>query len=178
MWWVVLIVSAVALAWLIYSGRRDPYEQAESDRPSVLDGATVILRKQRIAIAAPFALHGEPDVVYLTRRGTVILREDKAGFEHAAADRIQLSVYGALLRNCRHPDLKGRVVEPYGFIRYGTPGRTKVRWRRVQLLTDQEIEQLIRRHRALTAGAAPSRTRDLGMCQHRCGHLGRRCRGA
>jgi len=176
--WLALGLLCICLVLLAFiQGRRDPYADAEGRRPNVLAGARVIAVGQALSINEPFALHGEPDTIYLTARGTILIREDKTGFPHALAEQIQLSVYGALIRHGDHPEFAGRQVETYGLVRYGIPGKTKVRWVKVPLLNDQQLGALVQRYRQLGGAIAPTRTGDAGMCSARCSHLGKRCPG-
>ena len=178
LWIVLLLGSALALVLLLRRAPGQAYADAEANRPSILDGATTILVKRKLAIRRPFALHGEPDIVYLTARGTILLREDKTAFPRPQSERIQLSVYAALLRHSDLPELRGRPIEPVGLVRYGIPGRTPIRWELMPLLNDDDLQRLLDRRQAILRGEPSTRTRDAGMCRARCHHLASRCTGA
>lgn len=179
LWLGVLIVAAIVLVMALRSAG-DPYAKAEGRRPADLNNARVVESNVALAMTSPFKLHGTPDVVYLTARGTLVVREDKSGlrFPHPAAERIQLSVYAAILRHNPPAALRGVPVEPFGYVRYGTPGRTRVRWQRVALLTDGQLAALVLRYHALARGETPRRTRDRGYCEKVCRHFNRGCSGA
>lgn len=181
-WFLIFVGSLVVLIVLL---RRqpggDPYQLAELNRPSILDGAVVVESKTRLTMFRPFALHGEPDIVYRTARNTLLVREDKTGFPQPRYEQIQLSVYAAILRHNPPEALRGLPVEAFGLVRYGIPGsrgRSRVRWERVPLLTDEQLQRLIQRYRTVRGGATAQLTRDHIYCAKKCAHLGGRCPGA
>jgi len=179
-WIAVLIGSFLVGVFVLTDGRRktDPFAAAEQGRPAELAGAVVVEAKTFMAMYEPFALHGEPDVIYRTPAGSLICREDKSGFEHPLAERLQLSVYGAILRHNPPASLRGCKVEPFGWVRYGVPGRTRVRWVRVNLFTDEELVRIIHRYRAIERGEPGRKTTDAGYCQKVCRQFQKNCPGS
>lgn len=177
-WFAVLFFSLV-LAYVALSRKHeDPFTTAERGRPTELAGAVVVEPHTLLAMFQPFALHGEPDVIYRTTRGTLVVREDKTGrIEHPLAERIQLSVYGAILRHNPPESLRGCAVEPYGWVRHGIPGRTVPRWTKVKLFTDEEMARVIRRYRSIERGETGRKTSDAGYCQKVCRQYRKTCRG-
>ncbi|MEY2117281.1 hypothetical protein [Rhodanobacter sp. FW106-PBR-R2A-1-13] len=178
LWLLLLVGSLLLVIVLLATPERDAHAVAEGSRPAPLWGAVAVASNVALHMTAPFKLHGTPDVIYRTRRGTLVVREDKAGgFPHPDAELIQLSAYAAMLRSNPPPVLAGLPVEPYGYVRYGTPGRTRVRWRRVVLLTDAQLGALVARYRVLGQGAPARQTLDRGYCERVCRHFGTRCSG-
>lgn len=177
---ILLLVAAVALVYFAFALSQkepDPYQQAEADRPPELAGAIVVEARRSLSMTVPFRLHGEPDVIYRLRDGTLVVREDKSFYPHPLADRIQASVYAAILRHNPPPTLRGAPVAPYAWIRYGTPGRTSVKWVRVTVFDDGELSALMDRYWALRHGTAPRPTGDPVYCRKVCQHYGERCQG-
>ena len=174
------LAAGIFVLWLLawWLGRNRSFQAAEQGRPRCLKGATAVHIPHPLAMSRPLALHGEPDVVYRTPKGTLIIREDKSGFEHPLADRIQLSVYGSLLRHAPPEVLRGSTVEAFGLLRYGVPGETPVRWKVVQLLTDQELARLVAAYRALPFERRPKPARDPGYCRKVCRHFRHNCAGS
>lgn len=172
---IVVVIVVLVAHHLLRSG--DAYEVAEENRPRELVDARVVMPRKGIAMHQPLALHGTPDVVYLTPDGFLVPREDKTGFPHPLAERIQLSVYACILRHNPPPELRGHPVADYGWVRYGIPGRTEIRWVKTRVFTDDELRGLVIRHQNLRNGAAPRMTSDPGLCRHACTHVKKKCSG-
>lgn len=181
--WLLILVGSLLLLIVVMHKRpaSDPYLRAELNRPSILDGAVVVESKTRLAMFEPFALHGEPDIIYRTARNSLLVREDKTGFPQPRYEQIQMSVYAAILRHNPPESLRGLAVEPFGLVRYGTPGKggkLRIRWKKVPLLTDEQLAGIIQRYRAVRRGTAPQLTQDSIYCAKKCAHFGGRCPGA
>jgi len=179
MWIGVLCFSLVLAYVALTRTSEDPFSAAERKRPKELAGAVVVEPHTPLAMFEPFQLHGEPDVIYRTVGGTLVLREDKSGlaYPHPLAELIQISVYGAILRHNPPDSLRGCPVEPYGWVRHGIPGKTATRWTKVRLFTDEELSRVIARYREIQAGATGRRTSDSGYCQKVCRHFKKKCHG-
>lgn len=148
---LVLLVSVIALAVGLGTPSITDYDVAERGRPRELKGARVVLPGAKLAMTAPFACHGEPDVIYLAR-GTLIVREDKTGRPSPESERIQMSVYAACLRHNPPEQYRGYPVAPFGYVRYGIPGKTRVRWAKVRLYSDLELARLVEQYWAAQNG--------------------------
>lgn len=177
--WILIAIACVVIAIrLVSQTDTDPYGRAEAGRPKELRGAVVVEVKTKLRMTVPFPLHGEPDILYRLPDGTIVVREDKSFFPHPLADRIQASVYACILRHNPPAALRGCPVANHAWLRYGTPGKTRVRWVRVELFDDETLRRLIQRYREVRRGYNARPTADLGYCQKVCQHYRSNCRGA
>lgn len=169
---------AIALAhWGRQASRRATFVAAEHEGPEELRSSRRLAMPGILRMTRPFRLHGQPDHVYLTQHGTVVVREDKSSHRHIEAAIIQASVYAAILRHAPPPEVSGRRVESHFWLRVGSPGRSATHYLRVPLLEDRVLARLVDTYHALASGWNPSRTADASICRRRCPHFGNRCNG-
>lgn len=176
-WFLIAALSLVVIVWALSKKPSDAFAVAEEKRPASLRNAIVVEPRTPLAMTVPFALHGTPDLIYQTRERTLIVREDKSGFRNVIAERIQLSVYAAILRHNPPTALRGMQVEPYGWVRHGIPGQSQVKWECVSLLSDAELAELIDRYRSIRSGQPARKIKSDGYCRKVCQQFGSHCDG-
>lgn len=171
-------VLAFALFLLLRTPVADAYSKAEAGAPEELQRATPITIQGNLSMSHPFALHGRPDHVYRLADGRLVVREDKLGMASLDSALIQASVYASILRHNPPSEVGRAPVAEHGWVRIGNPERGRVRFIKVRLLTDGQLQKLVDLYWNLAGGYIPKKTNDPGVCAKRCPHFRKRCDGA
>lgn len=184
---IVLVLVALLIARILASlvarilastETTNAYAKAESGAPEELRTATPVALQGKIAMYEPFSLHGQPDHVYRLADGRLVVREDKLGMASLDSALIQASVYASILRHNPPSEVGRAPVAEHGWVRIGNPERGRVRFIKVRLLTDGQLQKLVDLYWNLAGGYIPKKTNDPGVCAKRCPHFRKRCDGA
>lgn len=125
---------------------------------------TPYMLEHLLKITDPVPLCGKPDVVWMNRKGILIVGDYKSRCDHKIydSDVIQLSVYRLLVEKTQQ-----KPVASFGYIHF------KEASRKVKLLSEQEIIDLYRRYWKVMEGQGkPNKAESTSYCQH-CSHESR-----
>ncbi len=143
---LLLLVVAVVCGWLGSNSKTK---------------LTPYMLEHFLRISQPVPLCGKPDVVWLNRKGTLIVGDYKSRSHHKVydSDIIQLSVYRLLLEKSQQ-----RPVADYGYIHFkGTTSK-------VELLNETAIIALYHRYWQVIEGQGePGKAAAKNFCKH-CSH--------
>lgn len=145
---VILLILVVTMIYKWHSSKQQ-------------DKLTPYMLEHFFKITQPVPLCGKPDVVWLTRQGTLIVGDYKSRPQHKVydSDRIQLSVYRLLLEKSQQ-----KPVADYGYIHF------KGASVKVKLLSEREVIALYHRYLRVVAGEVKSeKTASKNFCKH-CSH--------
>lgn len=114
--------------------------------PAVLEGALLFLNEQPIHISSPLKVHGRVDQVFKTPTGILVPidtknRDSILAFE---SDKIQLSIYGMILRH------KGFKVSDNGYVRI--PNKGNPVYIPVKLGDDEYVARHVAAYKAIKMG--------------------------
>lgn len=168
---LALIIGGAAIIFILLA-----LTHVEAEGGEELLGARLYLNEETLRITAPIALSGKPDQVWRLRGGALAIVDTKrrASAMVFKSDIIQLSAYRYLLAH--HRKTKNEPLLPYGFIRIRGRGR-KVYYRKVTLVSFEEIEALYTRAGAIRNGSiSPTPKPARALCSG-CGHQ-QRCASA
>lgn len=152
-------------------GAREQWLDGEH-MPRELRDATLVASERSLRIRVPVALHGDPDQVYRTAEGRMIVVDTKARLYGKVYPRdiVQVSVYAFMLKRGALPVATSALHETYGYVRLKSPAG--VRYERVRLLRDQEVLVLYQRYQDLRARqGAPA---QFSPTEKRCSYCDRR----
>jgi hypothetical protein len=108
-----------------------------------------------ISCGGSYPCHGTPDQRYLVSGGTLVLVESKSRslpFVYKS-DIIQVSVYGYIQRKSRQPR-RVKNLASYGYIRLVVGKKKQVVYKKIELMSDREVESLHARYDAIKQGRA------------------------
>ena len=164
---LALVVLLVA-AWIVMNRHgRQEWERRER-RPMALRQGRLFMSEREIRSRHPVPLVGRPDQVYRLSDGTLCVVDTKRRNTARvyAADVLQLSVYGVILRALHHR------VSDAAFVRVVTP--QGIEYVPVTLYTTEAVVNVWHRLMGLRGGVLiPSCPVHASLCKG-CGHV-RRC---
>ncbi len=101
--------------------------------PAEIRKGRLLLSERPVWTEYPIPLYGIPDEVYLVSGDALVLVDTKVRPLPVVSvrDAVQLSVYRAILSYTQDALFRGRVSQPYGYIRFSWNG--SIRYVRVQL---------------------------------------------
>lgn len=174
---IVTAAIAFVLALLVMIGRRRPTSATAAwmdteQMPQELRSAQLVLSERHVSIRLPIAIHGDPDQVYRTQDGRLLVVDTKTRFRAKvrSKDIVQLSLYAFMLRRGAVPAATRSLHDVYGYIRFKTPAG--VTYTKVNLLRDGDILRLHRRYSDLRAARAAGV--KFNPAKARCGYCDRR----
>ena len=170
---LIVMLAGACAAVVRWALRRVLGRRLKRGLPDELARGRVVLAESRIRCAKPVPMHGAPDEVWQAPDGALIVVETKTRDRARVhrSDVVQLSAYRVMLLNGRDRRVGGLPVKPYGYVRI-VHGR-QTTWRRVELLSEQQIIGLWRRYQAVMHGRIAARgARYPGLCRT-CGHANR-----
>jgi len=141
---VLLIIALSLKVSLGQSSARDVWINQEEKMPEELAKSEIFMNETEIKNSF---LHGKVDQVFKTANGKLVVVDTKRrkSYRVFKSDVIQVSVYGRILR-----DTQPITVAPYGYIRVVAKG--KVKYIKIDLLSDKKLENLVKRHYKITTG--------------------------
>lgn len=171
----LLVIGFVVLlsAWLFLPPRSKSGRRADAGGPPDLPGVKLVTSERDLLTDYPVKLAGRPDEVYWHSAYGLIPVETKTRNQAimSASDKVQLSVYAVLLRHSKNkalpgrPGRSGRLVSSFGYVRFVTPAGT--RWKRVSLLSESDVVNLVHRRHDLEQGrVSPRPASNAKSCQH------------
>jgi len=164
----VIALSVTGIGWL---GRHWIMQRLKR-RPAVLEGAQQIWTEREFSMDKPVRLVARVDAAWRLATGEVVLVEVK----YRRRDRVHRSdVLQLSAQRLAVARASGEPVADWGYVMIdrGRPW-SMPRWRRVALMDDGEVIEVVRRREAILAGlAAPSMAGDWRVCRsctcvHRC----------
>lgn len=165
---VATLLVLLITAWVVMNRHgRQEWERRER-RPATLRQGRLLMSEREIRSRHPVPLVGRPDQVYRLSDGALCVVDTKRRNTARvyAADVLQLSVYGVILRGLRHR------VSDVGFVRVVTPLR--IEYVPVTLYTTEAVVDVWHRWTVLRGGASmPNGPVHSSLCMS-CGHA-RRC---
>lgn len=168
---LLCVIAALALGLAVFIVRAllwrapDPgsaadYERTERARmPTELANGQLVVNEKTLKRGGARPLFAKMDQVFLTPSGVLVPMETKARGYVTPADIVQLSAQAAVLAYSR-----AEVVARWGYVRLAPPNRRPI-YRRVNLLSEVDLDVLWDRWAALKAGRA---TAAANPHPHRC----------
>ncbi|MBF0391666.1 MAG: hypothetical protein HQL38_03190 [Alphaproteobacteria bacterium] len=110
--------------------------------PAEIRNGRPVVVEERLSTLRPVPLVVQPDAIYQTADGRLIVVETKTRGEWLVkrGDVVQMSAVRAVVRHCDDPRLVGWPVAPYGYVRLVHGDR--VIWEKVDLLPDAAVVNL------------------------------------